>query len=230
MRRGLRREDQARCRCRARPAAAARARAGDDARRPRLRHGAARRRRRVRGWASDRRRPLPDDARGRPPPERRRRVGRGRLPHVRARRRATAARPLTPRAAPPSRLLERRRTRPHPRSARSRRRPLPPRPRLRLRAPAPIHDLAAPGGALVLRDLVYDFEPAEADHRIEEWLAGAAAIPAEGWTRRELAEHVRDEHSTFSWLLELLLAHAGFELLERDVRGGIYATYVCGRR
>lgn len=95
---------------------------------------------------------------------------------------------------------------------------------------ARIHDLLAPGGALVLRDLVYDFEPAEADHRIEEWLAGAAAIPAEGWTRSELAEHVRDEHSTFSWLLELLLAHAGFELLERDVRGGIYATYVCGRR
>jgi len=95
---------------------------------------------------------------------------------------------------------------------------------------ARIHDLLAPGGALVLRDLVYDFEPAEADHRIEEWLAGAAAIPAEGWTRSELAEHVRDEHSTFSWLAELLLAHAGFELLERDVRGGIYATYVCGRR
>jgi SAM-dependent methyltransferase len=95
---------------------------------------------------------------------------------------------------------------------------------------ARIHDLLAPGGVLVLRDLVYDFEPAEADPRIEEWLAGAAPTPAEGWTRTELAEHVRDEYSTFSWLLELLLAHAGLELLEREVRGGIYATYVCTRR
>jgi SAM-dependent methyltransferase len=94
---------------------------------------------------------------------------------------------------------------------------------------ARIHDLLAPGGVLVLRDLVYDFEPAEADPRIEEWLAGAAPSPAEGWTRSELAEHVRDEHSTFAWLLEPLLAHAGFELLERDVRSGIYATYVCRR-
>jgi SAM-dependent methyltransferase len=92
-----------------------------------------------------------------------------------------------------------------------------------------IHDLLAPGGALVLRDLVYDFEPGEADGRIEEWVAGAAATPAEGWTRSELVAHVRREHSTFAWLLEPLLTHAGFEILDRDVRGRIYATYVCRR-
>jgi SAM-dependent methyltransferase len=92
-----------------------------------------------------------------------------------------------------------------------------------------IHALLAPGGVVVLRDLVYDFEPADADRRIEEWLAGAAPTPAEGWTRAELETHVQDEHSTFTWLLEALLEHAGFETLERDVRGGIYATYVCRR-
>jgi len=94
---------------------------------------------------------------------------------------------------------------------------------------ARVHDLLAPGGVLVLRDLVYDFEPAEADREIEGWLAGAAPTPAEGWTRSELVTHVRDEHSTYAWLLEPLLAHAGFEILERDVGGRIYATYVCRR-
>lgn len=92
-----------------------------------------------------------------------------------------------------------------------------------------IHDLLAPGGALVLQDLVYDFEPTDADHRIEAWLAGGAPTPAEGWTRAELETHVRDEHSTFAWLQEALLEHAGFEVVERDIRGGIYATYVCRR-
>jgi SAM-dependent methyltransferase len=91
------------------------------------------------------------------------------------------------------------------------------------------HDLLAPGGVLVLHDLVYDFELAEAESRIEEWLAAAAPTPAEGWTRPELETHVRSEHSTFSWLLEPLLEHTGFEILERDVRGGIYASYVCAR-
>ena len=94
---------------------------------------------------------------------------------------------------------------------------------------ARLADLLSPGGVLVLSDLVYDFEPAEADRRIEEWLAGAAPTPAEGWTRDELETHIRDEHSTFAWLLEALLEHAGFETLERDVRAGIYATYVCRR-
>jgi SAM-dependent methyltransferase len=96
-------------------------------------------------------------------------------------------------------------------------------------AVARIHDLLAPGGVFVLRDLVYDFEPAETDNRVEEWLAGAAPTPEEGWTRDELEEHVRDEHSSFSWLLEPLLARTGFEILERDVTAGIYATYVCRR-
>jgi len=94
---------------------------------------------------------------------------------------------------------------------------------------ARVHDLLAPGGMLILRDLVYDFEPVGADREIERWLAGAAPTPAAGWTRGELETHVRDEHSTFAWLLEPLIAHAGFEILERDVAGGIYATYVCRR-
>jgi SAM-dependent methyltransferase len=93
---------------------------------------------------------------------------------------------------------------------------------------ARIHDLLAPGGVFLLRDLVYDFEPAEIDGRIEDWLAGAAPTPAEGWTRGELEEHVRDEHSTFSWLLEPLLVRAGFEVVDREA-GGLYATYVCSR-
>ena len=92
-----------------------------------------------------------------------------------------------------------------------------------------IHELLAPGGAFVLRDLVYGFEPAEAAASIEKWLAGAAPNPTDGWTRGELETHVRSEHSTFTWLLEPLLDHAGLEILERDVRGRIYATYVCRR-
>jgi SAM-dependent methyltransferase len=94
---------------------------------------------------------------------------------------------------------------------------------------ARIRALLPPGGVLVLRDLVYDFEPGEADRRIEEWLGGAAPSSAEGWTRAELEQHVREEHSTFAWLQETLLERAGFEIVERDVRGGIYATYLCRR-
>jgi len=53
---------------------------------------------------------------------------------------------------------------------------------------------------------------------------------AQGYTAAHLAEHVRTEYSTFTWLLEPMLAAAGFEVVDRDVRGGIYATYTCLRR
>jgi ubiquinone/menaquinone biosynthesis C-methylase UbiE len=93
-----------------------------------------------------------------------------------------------------------------------------------------VHDLLQPGGTLVLRDLVFSFEPEDADERIDAWLAGAASSPDDGWTRAELEEHVRTEHSTFAWLLEPLLEHAGFEIDEISHRRGAYSTYVCTAR
>ena len=91
--------------------------------------------------------------------------------------------------------------------------------------------MLAPGGTLVLRDIVYSFMPDEADAVLESWFEAAAGDPAQGWTRGELERHVRDEYSTFSWLLEPMLERAGFEIDESwysDSR--TYARYVCTRR
>lgn len=88
-----------------------------------------------------------------------------------------------------------------------------------------------PGGTLWLRDLVYSFEPAEAADRLDAWLAHASADAAHGWTAPELATHIRTEHSTFSWLLEPMLEHAGFAIVDRQLSSsGTYARYACRRR
>lgn len=84
------------------------------------------------------------------------------------------------------------------------------------------------GGTLVLRDIVYACEPGELDDVLEAWFANAPADPAAGWTRTELEEHVRSEHSTFTWLLEPMLEHAGLEIRDRWVADSrVYARYVC---
>jgi SAM-dependent methyltransferase len=90
--------------------------------------------------------------------------------------------------------------------------------------------LLRPGAILRLRDLVYDFDPADADARIADWFAGAVDDPAVGYTADDLAAHVRDEHSTYTWLLEPMLVRTGFEIVDRDVRRGAYAAYTCRRR
>jgi SAM-dependent methyltransferase len=95
-----------------------------------------------------------------------------------------------------------------------------------------LHKMASmlrPGGVLVLHDLVYDFSPAEAAEVLENWMAGAATDPAEGYTREDFTTHVRTEFSTFSWLLEPLLTVSGFRVVSRDIAARIYATYVCRR-
>jgi SAM-dependent methyltransferase len=94
-----------------------------------------------------------------------------------------------------------------------------------------IAQLLKPGGSLLLRDIVYSFEPAEADAAIGSWLASAPADPAKGWTAAQLAEHVREEHSTFTWLLEPMLERVGFEIHERSVsQNRVYAAYTCIRQ
>jgi len=93
-----------------------------------------------------------------------------------------------------------------------------------------IASMLAPGGILRLRDLVFDFEPAQADACITAWLAGAVDDPTRGWTADELAEHVRAEHSTYSWLLEPMLERTGFEILERSYTRKAYGAFTCRRR
>jgi ubiquinone/menaquinone biosynthesis C-methylase UbiE len=87
-----------------------------------------------------------------------------------------------------------------------------------------------PGGVLRLRDLIYDFQPSEADTVFQRWLDNAADDPARGYTSADFAEHVRTEHSTFRWLLEPMLAATGFEIVTADFSGSVYGAYTCRKR
>jgi SAM-dependent methyltransferase len=90
--------------------------------------------------------------------------------------------------------------------------------------------LLRPHGVLRLRDLVYSFRPQEADATIASWLASAPEDPTQGWTAAQLAEHVREEHSTFTWLLEPMLERAGFDVRDRWLSPNrTYGAYTCVR-
>ena len=90
-----------------------------------------------------------------------------------------------------------------------------------------IAGMLKPGCVLRLRDLIYDFTPAEADSVFGAWFAGAAADPADGYTAADYAEHIRTEHSTYRWLLEPLLAATGFEIVSAEYLGRLYGAYTC---
>lgn len=85
------------------------------------------------------------------------------------------------------------------------------------------------GGVLRLSDIVFSFEPSAMEERLEAW---CRSLPAEAdangeWVRADIEEHIRDEHSTFSWLLEPMIERVGFRI-ERAVRSddGFFAEYI----
>jgi ubiquinone/menaquinone biosynthesis C-methylase UbiE len=89
-----------------------------------------------------------------------------------------------------------------------------------------IASLLRPGGILRLRDIVFSFDANDAERFIGGWLENAGR-----WRRTELEEHLRDEHSTFAWLLEPMVARAGFEIVESEYDARrVFAHYVCVRR
>jgi ubiquinone/menaquinone biosynthesis C-methylase UbiE len=90
-----------------------------------------------------------------------------------------------------------------------------------------IAGLLAPNGVLLVRDIVYDFEPASAPARIGEWLAGAADDPAVGYTADDLVEHLQSEHSTYRTVLDSLIESAGFRIVDAQFRRSVYASYTC---
>ncbi len=93
-----------------------------------------------------------------------------------------------------------------------------------------IAGMLRPGGVLRLRDLIYDFRPADAAEIFRGWFEGAADDPADGYTAADYAEHIRTEFSTFRWLLEPMLAAAGFEVVAVDFDRRLYGAYTCVKR
>ena len=90
-----------------------------------------------------------------------------------------------------------------------------------------LRQVVRPGGVLRLWDVVYNFDPANAEDRLERWCATDGRDVEGGWSRAELEEHVRDEHSTFTWLLEPMIERSGFEIQDAVYsEDGIFASYV----
>jgi ubiquinone/menaquinone biosynthesis C-methylase UbiE len=95
---------------------------------------------------------------------------------------------------------------------------------------ARLHAALRPGGILRIWDVVYDFDPAEAPARLEAWFATGGPPDAGGWSREDLEEHVRDEHSTYAWVFEALVQRAGFVVEQAEHSDdGIFAKYLLRR-
>ncbi len=82
-------------------------------------------------------------------------------------------------------------------------------------------------GLLYLRDTVFSFQPEEYPTAIDRWIERVAKPAGQGWTAQDFETHVREEYTTFGWILEGMLIQAGFEIETANYLTSEYAEYVC---
>ena len=89
-----------------------------------------------------------------------------------------------------------------------------------------LHGMLKPGGRFYLHDVVIE-EP----HALENIAAFIAQQEKAGgaFLRDDAEGHFRDEYSTYDWVMDGLLARAGFALVRKQIAGGVIATYLCAK-
>jgi 2-polyprenyl-3-methyl-5-hydroxy-6-metoxy-1,4-benzoquinol methylase len=81
-----------------------------------------------------------------------------------------------------------------------------------------------PGANFYLRDIVFVRTPDGSERDVEEW--AEFSISNHDFNRDSVITHMRDEYSTFGWVIERMLMDAGFELVSADYHAPLHGTYL----
>ena len=81
-----------------------------------------------------------------------------------------------------------------------------------------------PGANFYLRDIVFVRTPDGAERDVEEW--AEFSITNHDFNRDSVVTHMRDEYSTFGWVIERMLVDAGFVLTSVDYHAPLHGTYL----
>lgn len=84
-----------------------------------------------------------------------------------------------------------------------------------------------PGGTLYLWDAIFSFDPADAAVELQRWVD--AARNTDSFTPEEFETHIREEFSTYAWILAGMLERVGLEIVEHTVASPTHADFLCRR-
>jgi 2-polyprenyl-3-methyl-5-hydroxy-6-metoxy-1,4-benzoquinol methylase len=84
-----------------------------------------------------------------------------------------------------------------------------------------------PGANFYLRDIVFVSMPDGSERDVEEW--AEFNINNHEFERDSVVTHMRDEYSTFGWVIERMLTEVGFTLVSADYHAPLHGTYLLQR-
>ncbi len=85
------------------------------------------------------------------------------------------------------------------------------------------------GGTFYLWDAMWSFDAHETTERLPAWVDAMAKAPGEGFTKEMFETHVREEFSTFAWVLEGMIERAGLCIVESNFPAPWYGEFVARR-
>jgi 2-polyprenyl-3-methyl-5-hydroxy-6-metoxy-1,4-benzoquinol methylase len=87
-----------------------------------------------------------------------------------------------------------------------------------------IYNALKPGACFFLRDIVFVSTPDGFERDVEAW--ADFNIKNHGFSRDSVVTHMRDEYSTFGWVIERMLTDVGFTLVSVDYHAPLHGTYL----
>lgn len=90
-------------------------------------------------------------------------------------------------------------------------------------------DILKTGGKLYLFDVVFTFNSQDHEKAIGQMIQEMRATAGDSMAD-EMEVHIRDEFSTYDWIMEGLLAKAGFSIDSVEVKADNLRGYVCSKQ
>jgi SAM-dependent methyltransferase len=87
-----------------------------------------------------------------------------------------------------------------------------------------IYAALKPGANFYLRDIVFVSMPDGGERDVEQW--ADFNIKNHDFARDSVVAHMRDEYSTFGWVVERMLTETGFTLVSADYHAPMHGTYL----
>lgn len=92
-----------------------------------------------------------------------------------------------------------------------------------------LHTFLKPGGRLFLSDVVFSFKPDEYRKTLEDWVHEMRAM-AGNQMADETIVHIREEYSTWEWIMTGMLEQAGFGIDNNFETMKNIRTYICTKK
>ena len=87
-----------------------------------------------------------------------------------------------------------------------------------------IYNALKPGANFYLRDIVFVSMPDRTERDVDQW--ADFSIKNHDFDRDSVVTHMRDEYSTFGWVIERMLTESGFTLVSADYHAPLHGTYL----